>query len=1058
MSYIKNDLTENNNSLPESKFQNKNISYISEKSKQIKVPNRKYKYNYSNRNNYKKEEKYSKIEQNDNNNNIKYIKAKNISISPNRRSFQSHSKLNCETNYSINKMTNTYYVNGLNKNIAKININRSPDLKFIPFQNKNNYVKKNFLLNNINKKHIIKDNSLITNIKNINRNDNNIINTQYISDEESKDQINNINENLKENTILTNNHNFKSISNCSNKNPEIISNPLPKNKKYKCDIKIHNLNEQKKENIRSHSYDDSYNSRSKTKTKIFTHEYNKEYQNLEYEFNRHKSFDKNYLKMQNSQNIQILQEEKIYQLLIPIPPNEIDYICNFHINSIEKNEKKSRKEINLENEKETSKIKNINYINKNIKYVKKTNWNKIISPKKKKNQDLEIENFSINYEETLRKFKDEMFIEKTDLTYERSPRNWNDSLQPRSNDPLSIEREKNKNKTFSETSVEKLTYKGNIPISNRNKNWNQINNKEKVQNINLIMEKPNKILSEQNKEKFYIKGQLKNWNNALSTKEENKFSIKSVKDKNKDEIEESEEKNIIEDDEIEQIMKRKINVDITREIKNGVESSETSSEYDVLKKINQFNNNKYENLIKNSFNSNKYNRKVIINNISKKYSKEIDMNYEIDQNNNKNTLNIKKEEKNNLKIEFPEPQISVNSGNIKDNIQDNVEYNYRESIVNKEIFIREKYQKKVNEDDNLDSENDIERLTSETKGLSEINSNNLEENQSNNQTYEFPSPKSDMRFEYREEIISLSPKRDKLEEINKINLEDMDNNNINENIKNEGINLMEEEYKNYISNNENQDIYSSNLEEEKKINPREREIMESNIINNNRNDSNFISNEKKHRIQYIYKNKINKSKKNKNKTFNKQIEITNQNNVNTEQIIFNNNKSNTILKNEADYNINNPPEEKHNLITNGEKVKKSNNENSRGLVQENNFNIIYNSRRNRNDKNNNLKNLNENILERSNGLNKSQIMKKNNNINNQFGINSKINYGNIVLNNTLKRKPKNMINNENNENEERSLIHHYENSKDNNKSNDKNNNNFQNQYSNLSSKIRILKK
>ena len=85
-------------------------------------------------------------------------------------------------------------------------------------------------------------------------------------------------------------------------------------------------------------------------------------------------------------------------------------------------------------------------------------------------------------------------------------------------------------------------------------------------------------------------------------------------------------------------------------------------------------------------------------------------------------------------------------------------------------------------------------------------------------------------------------------------------------------------------------------------------------------------------------------------------------------------------------------------------------------------------------------------------------MKKNNNINNQFGINSKINYGNIVLNNTLKRKPKNMLNNENNENEEGNLIHHYENSKDNNKSNDKNNNNFQNQYSNLSSKIRILKK
>ena len=47
------------------------------------------------------------------------------------KKYISPSKMNCQTNYSINKINNTYYVNGLNK--SKINMERSPDLRFITY-------------------------------------------------------------------------------------------------------------------------------------------------------------------------------------------------------------------------------------------------------------------------------------------------------------------------------------------------------------------------------------------------------------------------------------------------------------------------------------------------------------------------------------------------------------------------------------------------------------------------------------------------------------------------------------------------------------------------------------------------------------------------------------------------------------------------------------------------------------------------------------------------------------------------------------------------------------
>ena len=86
-----------------------------------------------------------------------------------------------------------------------------------------------------------------------------------------------------------------------------------------------------------------------------------------------------------------------------------------------------------------------------------------------------------------------------------------------------------------------------------------------------------------------------------------------------------------------------------------------------------------------------------------------------------------------------------------DKTKENTQYNYRELITNKKIFINENRRKKSNKD-YLDDENDIEG--NETNVFSEINSN-IEENQSHNQTMELQSPSSKMRTEYREEIISV---------------------------------------------------------------------------------------------------------------------------------------------------------------------------------------------------------------------------------------------------------------------------------------------------------------
>ena len=951
MSNTKNEITENINSQPQIRiqsFKNNNISQLSEKTKQIKVKN-KYQYNYSNKNVNTKNNKLSNISKI----NIKCIKSKNISISPHKKNNISPSKLNCETNYSINKINNTCYVNGLNKNISKINSARSPDLRFIPYENKEIYEKKKYIYDlkntNINtnynrnsrlnkdRKEKIIDNTNVTNIKY----------DKYFTEKDSNLNMNTYlieNNNTIVKSSKKNNHSFRSISNCSKDNRS-QSNPrkTSNERKYKCDIRIHNeYNNTSKENIRPFSFDNKNKKRKIKNTKeVFITDNSRINNNLEYELNRNKSFDGKCLKMQNSQNLQILQEEKLYQILIPIPPNETDHACHFQISPVKKKEKeKENKNIIEESEIITRKI-----FKKNIKQGKKTSWIKSTSPKKENS-----ENLSKNSEESYRKFKGQMQIEKNVLNFERTPRNWNNNIQLKNEHQFIIEKKKEKEKILSPTKAEKISIEG-----------------------------------------------IKKFNDLIIKNENNDFEIKSNVNK---EEEEKEEKNIINDEEIGREIKRNVKV-ITQETKNGVENSESSSDYDTLKQITNLNNIRYGNIIKNSFEQNPNQRKVIINNIRRYYPySSINQNNEIQIN---ESLEIRKRNINYLS-EFPDPELVMNPLYEENKLNEGTQYNYRQSITNKE-------QNESSKEHILEEENDILDSPTDTKVNHERKSTNLEESQSQGQT-DVPSPKSQLREEFREEIISLSPRHiNDIEQINKM----------------KEINYMEEEYKIYTSNMRQSEQLIENAEEQEQeqdeLSQKEREsnINFSFKMNMNNNNKYHLPN----KYQYICKTKSNKANKNKNNKYENRTVMT--------QVIDNN----SIIKNIGIImqNINNDNKHRH-----------VNNNNIPNNIDENmgNLNMIYNSQKIQ--KNNDNSNLNEITFQRSNGLSKSQLLKKENN-----NFNTKINLGNICFNNTLKRPSKTEIKNDNINNES-NLIHHYEAKKE-------GNNISENEFNqNKNNKVKIIKK
>jgi len=409
-----------------------------------------------------------------------------------------------------------------------------------------------------------------------------------------------------------------------------------------------------------------------------------------------RSLGKKDLTIQNAQNMQVIQDEKL-QIMIPIPPHKIDYACNLEIYGKAKKEyNKIKIKKNLMEENEL--IKRREEENNNIKYIraKKQSWNltneeikatkfsyqninrnkivnknqkldinnnefhekKIIKEKKGKkqkmkkkhnNKEYNIENFNINISDDGRKFRGQMFIEKNNLELEKQA--------------------KSPNSNFLLSSNEEILYNADYP----EKDWNSI-----IRPINgrplSIESKNKKVLLERSVEKLCFKGNNKpsnDWNinnnskkevdiNIYQKKKKQKLSKQRIqpiaisgKKKNWNKItkKENETKLIIrgtkkkkEKDElifnnnynkIKENQKRSILLNIKKEKEEDEESM--SSENDILKNIKLHNRqfDQYKNIIVNSFKSSEQPRqKIIINNISKNYPKRLEAYQENGENEN----------------------------------------------------------------------------------------------------------------------------------------------------------------------------------------------------------------------------------------------------------------------------------------------------------------------------------------------------------------------------------------------------------------------------------------
>ena len=773
----------------------------------------------------------------------------------------------------------------------------------------------------------------------------------------NSNQINNINNiNIctcsKNNNYLSKkrNHNFKSISECSyrnintNKNQkintninvysyrnnDIINKNLETNRKYQYDIKIHNINVNKKN--RSFSYENFRNNKIIESNRYSSEKYKRE---------RITSFDKRQLRIQNAQNMQVIQDEKIYQIIVPIPPNKIENSCDIQISGSDKkkytmeeiNEIIKRKKIETKqyiNEKEilnNNVKKEIIVTNRKEKIKIKPNWNKtnkaigaeqlsfdfnkkVVPPKKiEKKPELNVENFEINISDNGRQFRGEMLIENNSLEYEKqekdpnsnlllSPntklylnadypkRNWNNITRPISGRPLSIE-SKNK-KVLLERSAEKLSIKGNRPKND----WNISNNEKKEININLYQKKrPN--LSKEKMQPFVIKGKEKNWNFITRKENESKLTIKGIEKKN--EISENDDELIIINDDynkIENNKNYKINFNI-KKVQENSENSEKSEDFekDIFKK-NSEQKFDYKENIKEMFNS-PMEQKITINNIKGYYPNGIEV-YQGKNGKEENSQTIIQE---NYKIYHQYKNLIIEPRTPEKEI---TKYYYREVITN--------IPDDINNNENEKNENDINNLDNDL-----VDSDNKEKTKS-----ETNSPKSQTRYRYRENIETSSPSRTNniisisktpsnqsknfdnqndeisnrdsrplsISNINNINNNNIDNNYINVKINNENG---EEENNHYYQNQNNQNQIqqkiNNNIENKNYYYKEKKEQQIPSIIEEDEGqklNNNYIYNynqkiNDQSPKKYIYK--IGKQNINLSKPYMNQIITNQQNNI-----------------------------------------------------------------------------------------------------------------------------------------------------------------------------------
>ena len=808
------------------------------------------------------------------------------------------------------------------------------------------------------------------------------------------------------------NHKFTSICNCSYKSIDSNKNRINSfssekrninllsgsNSKYKYNISIRNINVNKGMN-RSTSYGD-------IKSKKYRYS-NEEYYKRTNIQKIVQSQDKKKLKMQNAQNMQILQEPELFRILVPILPNEIENSCNFQISGKEKNqysieeinELKKRKitqktEIIEENknkpkDKYYNNLANKEIIQINTLKVKKPNWNETnkttklscdFSSKKvkKPKKELNKEQFEINIPDNGRKFKGDFYIENNIIEYEKqekdpnanlllSPnhkisfkaeyprRNWNNITKPISDKPLSIEGKPRQ--IVLERSVEKImSIKGKKPKKIIN-DWNLSNDEKKEVNINLYTKKKKQKLSKERIQPFVIKGKEKN--KFFIPKKELNIFIKGIEKENPEEV-------IINDD-YNQIP-RKYNK-LHANIKKVYEiSDESSSEFDILKDLKMCNeqNNEYKQLIINSLNNaGKEKQKVIINEIKGVFPNGIET----------------YEGKRKVKIEFN--NVLKQNVNVNENL-----YSKKKVIINSKKNISQTEPRPIPKKDlNINLQENIpetkviyrEIISSEKPEVNNENQQNKEnmtdyqEDEKDNPTSDINSQKSQTKYSYREQIISMSPNRnDNQIDIISNNLSYQSFNQIgfNENQNDEFFSNSNfspnstDKKTNNMQNNENESPFKNNMDNGKNyfyIEKNEQEVPriqdeEPNIMNNYSQQMNERSSKNQKQIQYIFKKENQpKSKEEKLNTNNEHI-LRNANFQNISKIEkFNNNNNNNYNNNiNSQYSNNNynnndnnyiihynnyPEQEQSNIITQKQIIQRTIISQNQNNINNNNINI-----------------------------------------------------------------------------------------------------------------------
>ena len=712
--------------------------------------------------------------------------------------------------------------------------------------------------------------------------------------------------------LIKKNHNFKSINeskskNLNSSNYSIQRNDLNKsnesNQKYKYDIKIHNIGFNKGMN---HSV--SYRNYKNNENRIFNL-YSTENSHIRYNSEeKNKSYDNKNLKLQNAQNMQIIQDEKIFQILVPIPSNKIEYSCDFQISSSykknyvlegEKEERRKRRNIhkkeiieeNIKENRESNKKENNNYLERKY-FKKKPNWNttnetikennisydfnkkiddinniqknEIIVKKIDQKKELDIENFEINIFQNRRQFKGDMVLENNSIEYEKEQKNPNKNLLLSQNEAILLKADYQKRDWNSITKPIREK-----PLSIEKKPKILLERREKELYINGKKNKQN--LSKERFESINIKGNEKNWN--IITKKENKsdFTIKGIV-KEKIENNAKDEDILINDDynNVKKTSFAQVRAKISKEKEN---SEESSSEYDVFKylKRNSGNLNDYKDLINESMKK-VYERKVIIKNITRNYPNGIETIGECKKIKSNNISNIIQKTNNDFiynQFEIINKKLSHNSNNyiISSNSNGNENEQYPKYIY------RENIQIKIN--------GELDKLNKYKNNDIQNNNNNIDNHKS-----EINTPKRETKLSYREEILTLSPKSSNKKEgiCHELSNQSIINNKYFENqdemqsishrsLDNTGINSIyiqnENQEKNIqIENNIEQNI-ENNVEEQNYFEKSEQEIPK--ISDETPQSSNYYIFNQEKKIENSQKIKYICIKGNTNKNINNSI-------------------------------------------------------------------------------------------------------------------------------------------------------------------------------------------